>query len=369
MYDPPGDLIASTTYYWYITEVNDVNEYPGPVWSFSTISGQAHTPSPPHESVIDGSEDAGYIYAELCFAPGPTATKRTGFFSESYNDILNRVEDANMGHSPYSGGSGRLCYRVGMPPYLPNASLERGKTYYWCIDEEDSLGNKFEGEIWQFTIKGFKAFLPNPSHGAIFVDPNVTLSWEAGFGVQKHDVYFGTDWDDVNNADINDMTGVYRGTFDDAVSNTYPPEILEPNTKYCWRVDEVIGREPPFPGTIYIGDVWEFTTKILTSGYRGKGYLYLSPIPGAEYVSSQTKFFLVRFEAVSPNDITNLPTFIEVTGEVSGTHAGQTKIASDDRTVIFDVSSSFSNDELVTVTLMPIVAISPSTLAHSCCLV
>jgi len=91
------------------------------------------------------------------------------------------------------------------------------------------------------------------------------------------------------------------------------------------------------------------------TGYREKGYLYLSPIPGAEYVSSQTKFFLVRFEAVSPYDITNLPTFINVTGAASGPHTGQTKIAGDDRTVIFEVSSGFSNGELVTVTLAPAV--------------
>jgi len=106
---------------------------------------------------------------------------------------------------------------------------------------------------------------------------------------------------------------------------------------------------------IFIVVVLWFSTKTLASEYREKGYLYLSPIPGAEYVSQQTKFFLVRFEAVSPYDITNLPTFIEVTGEASGPHPGQTKIAGDDRTVIFEVSSGFSSDELVTVTLTPTV--------------
>jgi hypothetical protein len=83
--------------------------------------------------------------------------------------------------------------------------------------------------------------------------------------------------------------------------------------------------------------------------------MYLSPVPGAEYVSPQTRFFLVRFEAVSPNDITNLPTFIDVTGAASGSHPGQIKVASDDRTVIFEVSSDFSSNEFVTVTLTPAV--------------
>ncbi len=106
---------------------------------------------------------------------------------------------------------------------------------------------------------------------------------------------------------------------------------------------------------VFIALVLILCSHALASEYREKGYLYLSPIPGAEYVSSQTRFFLVRFEAVSPNDITNLSTFIEVTGAASGAHPGQTKVSSDDRTVIFEVSSGFSSDELVTVTLTPAV--------------
>ncbi|KPJ61745.1 MAG: hypothetical protein AMJ46_00005, partial [Latescibacteria bacterium DG_63] len=106
---------------------------------------------------------------------------------------------------------------------------------------------------------------------------------------------------------------------------------------------------------IFITVVLIFCSHALASEHRDKGYLYLSPVPGAEYVSPQTRFFLVRFEAVSPNDITNLSTFIDVTGVASGTHPGQTKIATDDRTVIFEVSSNFSSDELVTVTLTPAV--------------
>ncbi|MHC4112158.1 MAG: aryl-sulfate sulfotransferase [Planctomycetota bacterium] len=106
---------------------------------------------------------------------------------------------------------------------------------------------------------------------------------------------------------------------------------------------------------IFIAIILVFSSHALASEHRDKGYLYLSPIPGAEYVSSQTRFFLVRFEAISPNDITNLQTFINVTGAASGAHPGQTKIAIDDRTVIFEVSSDFSDDELVTVTLTPIV--------------
>jgi len=90
-------------------------------------------------------------------------------------------------------------------------------------------------------------------------------------------------------------------------------------------------------------------------GISEQGYMYLSPVPGAEYVSAQTRYVLVRFEEVTPDDITNLSSFITVMGASSGNHPGTTKIASDNRTVIYTMSSDFSSGETAIVTLAPIV--------------
>ena len=87
--------------------------------------------------------------------------------------------------------------------------------------------------------------------------------------------------------------------------------------------------------------------------YRQLGYMYLSPLPDSEYTSRQTRFVLVRFQNISPTAITNLSSFIQVTGAVSGNHAGQTKIAQDGRTVIFTMTTDFAVNELVTVSLAP----------------
>ena len=87
--------------------------------------------------------------------------------------------------------------------------------------------------------------------------------------------------------------------------------------------------------------------------YRPLGYLYLSPLPGAEYSAPQTKFVLVRFTDVSPTAVTNLSQCIHVTGARSGNHTGQTTIASDIRTVRFQMSADFQANELVTVSLNP----------------
>jgi hypothetical protein len=87
--------------------------------------------------------------------------------------------------------------------------------------------------------------------------------------------------------------------------------------------------------------------------YRALGYMYLSPLPGAEYTAPQTRFVLVRFQNIAPSAVTNLSQCIQVTGALSGNHAGQTKIASDNRTVIFQMSANFQVNELVTVSLNP----------------
>jgi len=89
--------------------------------------------------------------------------------------------------------------------------------------------------------------------------------------------------------------------------------------------------------------------------YGNLGYLYLSPLPGAEYVATDSRFVLVRFQEVSPNAITNLSTFITVSGASSGVHSGQTHVAIDGRTVIYTMTTDFALDELVTVALTPLV--------------
>ena len=92
------------------------------------------------------------------------------------------------------------------------------------------------------------------------------------------------------------------------------------------------------------------------SSMQQAGYLYLSPVPNAPYVSPQTRDFIVRLQDLDPTQVTNLTTdFITVTGALSGAHAGTTRVASDGRTVIFEIGSDFSN-EVVRVTLNPQVA-------------
>ena len=79
-----------------------------------------------------------------------------------------------------------------------------------------------------------------------------SLVWIAGVTAIQHDVYFGTDFNDVNNANVTDMTGIYRGRQDFAIYTL--PEAPELGRSYYWRIDEVKADD-----TIHKGDVWSFT--------------------------------------------------------------------------------------------------------------
>ncbi len=120
--------------------------------------------------------------------------------------------------------------------------------------------------------------------------------------------------------------------------------------KLCSKIGKDAGRNM----AIFLAVVFGLCGHSPASEHRDRGYMYLSPVPGAEYVLPATDFILVRFETVNPNDIDNLDSFITVTGASSGNHPAQwTKIASDGRTVIFRISGDFSSNELVTVDLNP----------------
>ena len=97
------------------------------------------------------------------------------------------------------------------------------------------------------------AWDPSPKNGS---NPGLrdaaALSWSAGENAAGHDVYFGTDREEVKDADDSDATGIYRGRQN---ATTYsPPEGVEwGGGPYYWRVDENSA-----DGTISKGRTWDF---------------------------------------------------------------------------------------------------------------
>jgi len=110
-----------------------------------------------------------------------------------------------------------------------------------------------------FVVVSEEASNPSPAKGATDVPRDVVLSWTRGGFADKHDVYFGTNFDDVNEATTTvDPGGVYQGR---QVPNFYPVSgapRLDFGQTYYWRIDEV--NAPP-DLTIYKGAIWQFTVE------------------------------------------------------------------------------------------------------------
>ena len=98
--------------------------------------------------------------------------------------------------------------------------------------------------------------VPSPVNAETDVLRNVVLSWTPGMYADKHDVYFGTSFGDVNDASLTeDPGGVYLGRQD---PNTLALDRLDLGQTYYWRVDEV-NAAPDY--TVYEGSVWQFTVE------------------------------------------------------------------------------------------------------------
>ncbi|MBW8040457.1 MAG: hypothetical protein FVQ85_10695 [Planctomycetes bacterium] len=140
-----------------------------------------------------------------------------------------------------------------MPGYTnhhPSLSSDGSTLYFTRL-----LGNdKSTGDIYvSYVIDPNRASAPSPAHGATYVDPNVVLSWAPGQNALSHNVYLGTSFDDVN--DANTLSDEYKGNYD---VNSYDPCGLNSETTYYWRIDEIT--EPNAEPNMHKGDLWSFTT-------------------------------------------------------------------------------------------------------------
>ena len=101
------------------------------------------------------------------------------------------------------------------------------------------------------------AWDPDPLFGSgdLFpLDINL-ISWAAGDNAVKHDVYFGTSFTEVNDANTASDPNIYRGR--QLLADVNCPISVTWYTTYYWRIDEVnASDEPEWKGT-----VWNFVTR------------------------------------------------------------------------------------------------------------
>jgi hypothetical protein len=196
------------------------------------ISSDVGTVSPGdwYHAVISWDGSTGKMYIN---GVQQTETTTTNFFEVSNPKVLS------IGVNFYNS--------MPSPPYGFKGLIDQVRVYNRALSTEEVL------ELYREGI-GNKAFNPIPIDGATEVDPNVMLTWTPGKDVLWHDVYFGTNYDDVNDANTTLTLGVYKGRQD---VNFYDPCDLEIATTYYWRIDEVNDANE---GKLWKGGVWCFTT-------------------------------------------------------------------------------------------------------------
>jgi hypothetical protein len=178
----------------------------------------------------------------LSWEAGIKAASHDVYFGTDYD----AVEEANTTETldVYMG-------RQDACEYTPVFPLELGQTYYWRIDEVNGP-NLWQGDVWSFAVDDGKATYLSPADGSAGNLPDVTLSWSPGVVAASHDIYLGTDFDGVS--DANTSSAQFRDNLLIDVNSYLPASGLMLGQTYYWRIDAV---NPGYSDSK--GDVWSFT--------------------------------------------------------------------------------------------------------------
>jgi hypothetical protein len=145
----------------------------------------------------------------------------------------------------------------GDPELKLGAYHDNSDDYHGRLDEFQMYNKALGPQKIEEILRGGElapAWLPSPYDGQGNVSYVTDLTWRAGAYVADtngHDVYFGTDYDDV--FDANSTVPGPNVAHDSCSVTSYDPGTLELGQTYYWRVDEV--NDP----CLWKGRVWKFT--------------------------------------------------------------------------------------------------------------
>ena len=212
-----------------ISEVEILSAMEGKPWPY------AFGPDPADGALLSDT------WVNTSWSPGVLAVSHDVYIGDNFDAVNEGAEGT------FIGNQATTFAVVGFPGFAFPDGLVPGTTYYWRVDEVNDAepNSPWKGDIWSFSIPPKTGYAPDPADGAESVDVDGQLSWTGGFGSKLHTVYFGDNFDDVNNT----AGGQAQGT------TTYTPGTLKMAKTYYWRVDEFDIVET------HKGDVWSFITE------------------------------------------------------------------------------------------------------------
>ena len=319
-YDPDG-LVPGTTYFWRIDEVNDTDIWKGDIWSFTTkFPGTAYIIGD-WEDNMDGWTKYGGNTATVGYSTsGATLNNKslklemaTPFFWQLTlvvndetraqflaNDMFSL--DVTFVNEDWTGlgswaqimwiafnGEGIGWNQIDAPisdtsnpddpgawdpvsypesdtrtitwdySEIPIADIPEDGYFHFHIGVNHDAG--FENAVYYFDnaklYSSKPASEPFPAYQATDIKTEPTLSWTSGSQAVSHNVYIGTNYNDINDVNTVNLADYPDVTFENVSGNSFNPGLLSFNTTYFWRVDEVNDAHPEM---LWEGQIWSFTT-------------------------------------------------------------------------------------------------------------
>jgi len=226
--DPRGEVISEWINNWFLKFVAIDNPY-------------ARGPDPKDGALHEST------WVTLRWREGDLAVSHNVYLGDNFDEVNNATTESDT----FRGNQTTSYYVAGFPGFAYPDGLVPGTTYYWRIDEvnEANPDSPWKGPVWSFWLPPRKAYNPVPADGSKFIiADDVELTWAPGYDAKLHTVYFGKNFNEVNDG----VVGMPQAT------TTYTPGALDLETTYYWRVDEFDGM------TTHKGDVWSFTTVPVT---------------------------------------------------------------------------------------------------------
>jgi hypothetical protein len=299
-FTPPGPLEPQTTYYWRVDELNPPATTKGPVWSFTTARlGGGVT-----GNYFSGMNFENFMLTridpEIDFnwgdpgGPDPLvgddnfSCRWTGEVEAGFTETYTFYGAADDGVRLWVDGQQLVNAWIdqGTTEYSGEIDLIAGNTYSIVMEQYENGGGATAYLRWssastpkQIIPQAALSLLvhahsPYPTSGTQGLNLMSELTWGAGESAGSHEVYLGTDADAVANA--TKASPEYKGS--KALGDeSLDPGLLDFDTTYYWRIDEVNATNPDSP---WKGNVWSLWTGDFLVVDDFEAYDDIDPLPG-----------------------------------------------------------------------------------------
>ncbi len=182
--------------------------------------------------------------------------------------------NGQVDNDPSTGGTAALAMAAGNDVTIARRHTS-GRWFDALIDDVRLYSRELTAEEVKELATPPRAHEPIPADGEVLTATWITLQWSASYGAVSHDVYIGTNPDDVAARTADTYQGNQTSnSLIAGIQGFLYPEGLPLRTTYYWLVDEV-----KVDGTIQAGNVWSFFVPP-TSAYNP------DPTDGIEFIAS-----------------------------------------------------------------------------------